>query len=82
MRKLSSIIGTESESDDDDSDGFASVPALESSIEQLEDEGIWEKEPNDADVRVFGHDKIQSAAFELIPPTRETASEERSAEFF
>jgi len=72
MRRLSSIVGTESESesDDDASESLASVPALDSSINELEDEGIWEKEPKDANVRVFGHDKIQSAAFELIPPDK------------
>ena len=55
MRKLSSIVGTESETDDDDgSDALPSVPALESSINELEDEGIWEKEPNDAESVYLG----------------------------
>jgi len=45
-----------------------SISVLDSSIlSELEDEGLWEKEAKNADVRVFGHDKIQSAAFELIP---------------
>lgn len=48
--------------------GDDSISVLDSSIlSELEDEGLWERESKNADVRVFGHDKIQSAAFELIP---------------
>ena len=51
-----------------DAAGDDSISVLDSSIlSELEDEGLWERESKNEDVRVFGHDKIQSAAFELIP---------------
>jgi len=59
------LSGAEIEFDDAGDD---SISVLDSSIlSELEDEGLWERESKNADVRVFGHDKIQSAAFELIP---------------
>lgn len=38
-----------------------------SSIDELEKEGIWEKDTNE-NVWRFSHDRIQLAAFQLIPP--------------
>lgn len=60
-------IGTLSGAEIEFDVGDDSISVLDSSINELEDEGLWEKESKNADVRVFGHDKIQSAAFELIP---------------
>ena len=63
--EVGTLSGAEIEFDDAGDD---SISVLDSSIlSELEDEGLWERESKNADVRVFGHDKIQSAAFELIP---------------
>jgi len=67
LKRLSSLNETESESESDDDTTQEAEYAYGDSINELEDEGILEKEAKNADVRVFGHDKIQSAAFELIP---------------
>ena len=61
--EIETLSGVEIEFDSEDD----AISQLGSSINELEDEGLWEKESKDADVRVFGHDKIQSAAFDLIP---------------
>lgn len=65
MRRLSSTAFTVETEPDSDGD---TISALDSSTKELEDEGLWEKESED--VRHFGHDKIQLAAFELIPPDK------------
>ena len=65
LKRLSSVVETESESDDDDDDA---VTGLDISINELEEQGLWERESDD--VRCFTHDKIQSAAFELIPHSK------------
>ena len=62
-RLSSSVADTEPETDDD-----ASV--LDYSINELETEGIWEKDDNE-DVWCFSHDRIQSAAFSLISPEKQ-----------
>jgi len=67
LKRLSSLNETESESESDDDATQETEYVYGDSINELEDEGILEKEAKNADVRVFGHDKIQSAAFELIP---------------
>lgn len=60
-------IGTLSGAEIEFDTGDDTVSMLGNSINELESEGLWAKEAKDADVRVFEHDKIQSAAFELIP---------------
>ena len=55
--------------DDDDN----TTSALSSSLHELQGEGLWEVDSGDSDICHFVHDKIQSAAFELIPlSTRDT----------
>ena len=61
--EIGTLSGVDIEFDSEDD----AISQLGSSINELEDEGLWEKESKDADIRVFGHDKIQSAAFDLIP---------------
>ena len=65
MRSLSSEGTIEIEIDNEDDETLAS------SINELEEEGIWEKESDD--LWCFGHDKIQSAAMELIAKDKRDA---------
>ena len=61
MKRLSSTAEKESESDDD-----TSIVDLNTSMHDLEEHGLLEKEKDDDQVWCFSHDKIQSAAFNLI----------------
>lgn len=63
LKRLSSTL--ESDNDDLDDDDAPSTSILSCSSQELESEGLWEKKSDD--LWQFGHDKIQSAAFELIP---------------
>ena len=69
-RRLSSTVENESDSDDEDE---GSLPRFDVLIRELEDEGLLESEKSDTGVWTFGHDKIQSAAFELIPSDKSDA---------
>lgn len=60
LKRLSSTLETDNDSDDDD----PSTSILNSSFRELESEGLWEKKCDDW--WQFGHDKIQAAAHDLI----------------
>ena len=66
LRRLSSIEQMPPLTEDDDEDDNT-TSTLGSSLHELQGEGLWEVESEDADICHFGHDKIQTAAFELIP---------------
>ena len=66
LRRLSSIEQMPPLTEDDDEDDNT-TSSLGSSLHELQGEGLWEVESEDADICHFGHDKIQTAAFELIP---------------
>jgi len=69
LRRLSSIEQMPPLTEDDDEDDNT-TSSLGSSLHELQGEGLWEVESEDADICHFGHDKIQTAAFELIPISR------------
>ena len=64
LRRLSSTDVAPPLTEDEDDNTTSS---LGSSLHELQGEGLWEVESEDADICHFGHDKIQTAAFELIP---------------
>lgn len=61
LKRLSSTLETDNDSEDD----TPSTSILNSSSQELESQGLWEQKSDD--LWQFGHDKIQAAAFELIP---------------
>ena len=64
LRRLSSIEQMPPLTEDEDDNTTSN---LGSSLHELQGEGLWEVESGDTDICHFGHDKIQTAAFELIP---------------
>ena len=61
LKRLSSTLETDNDSDD----GAPSTSILNISAQELESEGLWEQKCGD--LWQFGHDKIQAAAYDLIP---------------
>jgi len=62
------IVTSLAEQDTDQLSWHETLVSLDQSIDELEKEGIWEKNTDTEDVWRFSHDKIQLVAFELIPP--------------
>ena len=65
LMKLSSNVTDSTEVENDDE----TISSLDVSISELEGEGLWEKDETE-NVWHFGHDKIQTAAFQLISPDK------------
>ena len=57
-----------SEADGDGNDDSSTVTDLNMFMHELEEQGLWERETDK--IWCFTHDKIQSAAFELIHPSK------------
>ena len=64
---ICTIVTSLSEKDTDQLDWHETLSSIDESIDDLEKEGILEKDTNE-NVWRFSHDRIQLAAFELIPP--------------
>ena len=67
LRRLSSTDVAPPLTEDNDDEDDNTTSTLGSSLHELQGEGLWEVDSGDADIYHFGHDKIQTAAFELIP---------------
>ena len=67
LRRLSSTDVAPPLTEDNDDEDDNTTSTLGSSLHELQGEGLWEVDSGDSDVCHFGHDKIQTAAFELIP---------------
>ena len=64
---ICTIVTSLSEKDTDQLDWHETLSSIDESIDELEKEGILEKDTNE-NVWRFSHDRIQLAAFQLIPP--------------
>ena len=64
---ICTIVTSLAEQDTDQLDWHETLSSIDESIDELEKEGILEKDTNE-NVWRFSHDRIQLAAFELIPP--------------
>ena len=55
------------ESESETVDWRETLDSLDQSIDELEQEGLWERDSSNENKWRFSHDKIQQVAFELIP---------------
>ena len=64
---IATVITSLMESESETVDWRETLDSLDQSIDELEQEGLWERDSSNENKWRFSHDKIQQVAFELIP---------------
>ena len=64
---IATVITSLLESESETVDWRETSDSLDQSIDELEQEGLWERDSSNENKWRFSHDKIQQVAFELIP---------------